>query len=122
MIKQFEFDFEGRKFSGTGWAGSNGLIQIDEKTLDLDSEISKLSSVCKDIEDYEDFIDRLCEALNQTKLFNGEFDKHFLDIYVITMDHRMIEYPDDEDYEDYEDHENYVYGEDDYDEDTESTG
>ncbi|MBD7971287.1 hypothetical protein [Paenibacillus gallinarum] len=115
MIKQFEFDFEGRKFSGRGWAGSNGLIEIDEKTLDLDSEISKLSCNCKDIEDYEDFIDRLCEALNKTKLFNREVHKHFLDIYVITMDDRMIEYPPD-------DYEDYVYDEDDYDEDMESTG
>ncbi|WP_160036966.1 hypothetical protein [Paenibacillus sp. An7] len=119
MIKKFEFYFEGRKFSGRGWAGSNGLIEIDEKTLDLDSEISKLSCNCKDIEDYEDFIDRLCEALNKTKLFKREVDKHFLDIYVRTMDDRMIEYPPDDDDDDEED---YDYDEDDYDEDMESTG
>ena len=91
---------------------SNGLIQIDEKTLDLDSQISNISKDCKNIEAHYDFIDRLCEAINQTKLFGGEIDKHFLDVYVITMNH-----PDYEDYEDYEDHEDYVY-----DEDTESTG
>lgn len=96
MIKRFEFDFEGERISGTAWVESNGLLQIHENTLDLDDHISNITKACKDIEAYWDLLERLCEAFNQTKLFNGKFDENFLDFYVITMDQRMIEYPDDD--------------------------
>ena len=85
-IRKFEFDFEGRKISGKAWVEGNGLLQIHEKTLDLDDQISNISKDCKNIEEYYDLLDRLVEAFNQTKLFNGKFDDHFIDYYLMTID------------------------------------
>lgn len=94
MRKRFEFDFEGEKISGTDWAKpSNGLFQAHPKTIIFDEHVAlriiSYQSLDEDFKIYEDYLERLANAFNQTKLFDWQFDKRDLEFFMLTHDHHL---------------------------------
>ncbi|MBD7970247.1 hypothetical protein [Paenibacillus gallinarum] len=102
MRKRFEFDFEGEKISGTDWAKpSNGLFQAHPKTIIFDEHVANriisYQSLDEDLEIYDDYLKRLADAFNQTKLFDYQFNNNVLDYFMLTHDHHLLVSPEEED-------------------------
>ncbi|MNH75590.1 hypothetical protein D3C73_278340 [compost metagenome] len=79
MKKQFCVDYNGFKICGNAVSDNKGKLNPDSIQLEKTS-IILLESFYEDSRTYWDFIDGLCEKLDESNMFNNEvFSIHLID-------------------------------------------